>query len=294
MGLQQQVYYEAHFDAARERWAGTATGAGVTVPIELERGAWPPARCWTGPARVLGFAAGDQGRPDPPDRPVQDRPARHPCWLDSPDRNLLNRPAVSIFAPGSRRHCSDADHTASRAASATTAKAIEGGSSGARHLAAHPRSGAAGRAPPLPQRAAAIELPPEPCKFAGRYTVEGGQVVTTITARMAGCGSRRTGGEGRRSGRRTPGDRPSRSRTCCLIADDVLLSDLRRDGRIRARRPRRRHRVMQRYLGRETAPNGSASGPIERGSQPPLTTPCRKFNPASGLPGWADGRPCGP
>src|SRR5204862_6762472 len=77
-------------------WTGTATLQGVSVPIELERGTWPPAPVLEG---LHGFWDSRLETKEGLIRLIvrfkTDRHGTH-AWLDSPDRNLLGRPALSI------------------------------------------------------------------------------------------------------------------------------------------------------------------------------------------------------
>jgi|GEM_PF-5101257 len=250
MAPQQQVYYEARWDAARERWAGTATLQGVVVPIELERGTWPPAPVLEG---LHGFWDSRLETKDGLIRLiVRFKTDRHGtyAWLDSPDRNLLGQPAVSISRQD--RDVSVVMQTVridgrlSGDGQAIEGRFIRGETTLPLTLIRRP----AGAAAPLPQRAPAIELPPEAlAKFAGRYALEGGAVTTTVTARDGRLWFAPSGGvgaDGERPSGQPPQDVLPSSPTTFFyrIFDATVEFELDARGAVTG--------FVQRYMGRNT------------------------------------------
>ena len=255
MGPQQQVYYEAQWDSRHDRWTGAATLQGVTVPIELERGTWPPAPVLEG---LHGFWDSRLETKDGLIRLiVRFKTDRHGtyAWLDSPDRNLLGRPAVSI----SRQ---DRDVTVVMQTIRIEGRLSDDGQTidgrfvrGEITLPLTLIRRPPGAAPPLPQRAPAIELTPQAlAKFAGRYAIDGGPVVTMVTARdgrlwFAAAGGEVTGSDGERRVQ-APGGPPqdllpsSPTKFFYRIFDATVDFEADAEGAVTG--------FVQRYMGRET------------------------------------------
>jgi hypothetical protein len=199
----QQVFYEARWDTDRQRWIGEWTGHGVTVSVDFVRGEYPAA------PRIEGLDGFWDARVETKDGLirliVRFRTDRHGtyAWMDSPDRNLLGRPAVSISREG--RKVTVAMKTVRvEGELSEDGQRIEGrlhkGES-ATPLTFHHR--APGAAAPLPQRAPVIELTPQAlAAFAGRYEFETG-LVMTVTAGdgrlwLQALGGEVTGSDGER------------------------------------------------------------------------------------------------
>ena len=95
-----QGVYAAHWDAEAERWVGEWTVQGLTVKLDFVRGAYPPAPSFEG---LDGFWDGWLRSTKGPIRLAfrfkTDRHGTH-AWLDSPDTNLLGRPAVRLSRRG--------------------------------------------------------------------------------------------------------------------------------------------------------------------------------------------------
>jgi hypothetical protein len=152
---------------------------GMTAALDLRRGAWPPA------PRLEGLDGFWDARLESEGgfirliyRIKTDVHGTH-AWLDSPDRNLMGRPAVSIAREG--RRVTIAMHTVKvTGALSDDGQWLEGWltkgevSKPVTFIRRPP-----GAAPPLPQRAPAIALSPEALAvFAGRYETEAGPVIT--------------------------------------------------------------------------------------------------------------------
>jgi len=115
-----------------------------------------------------------------------------------------------------------------------------------------------GAAPPLPQRAPAIELPSEAlARFDGRYAIEGGAAVTRISVRdgrlwFAASGGEAAGADGE-SRVQAPGGPPqdllpsSPTTFFYRIFDATVEFELDAEGAVTG--------FVQRYLGRETRAN---------------------------------------
>jgi hypothetical protein len=175
----QQNFYEARFDAERDRWIGEWMTNGMTAGLDLVRGAYPPAPRFEG---LDGFwdarLESERGFLRLIFRIKTDAHGTY-AWLDSPDRNLLGRPAVSVAREG--RQVTIVMHTVT-----ITGELSDDGQWIVGQLikdeVGTPVSfirRPPGAAPPLPQRAPAIDLPPEAlAAFAGRYEMDGGTILT--------------------------------------------------------------------------------------------------------------------
>jgi len=165
-----QSAYEARWDAAAERWIGEWTGHGVTLQLDFMRGAYPPA------PSIAGLDGFWDGRLPSAKGPIRlsfrfktDRHGTH-AWLDSPDTNLIGRPAMRI----ERR---DREVVVTMRTVAITGRlsadgqAIEGefiknGTARPLTLLRRPPGAAA----PLPERPQAMEVAPEILeRYAGLY-----------------------------------------------------------------------------------------------------------------------------
>jgi hypothetical protein len=171
-------FYEARWDAETERWCGLWKAHGVTTPLDFTRGAYPPSPTldgldgfWdsrlessTGLIRLI----------------VRFKTSRHGthAWMDSPDRNLLGRPAVSIAREG--REVTVIMQTVKITGILTDdGQWIEGRlTKGDLVLPITLIRRAPGAAAPLPLRAPAIDLPPElMAQYVGRYVTDLGTAV---------------------------------------------------------------------------------------------------------------------
>ncbi len=173
-----QGAYEAVWQADSQRWAGEWTVHGVTAPLDFERGVYPPAPSYEG---LDGFwdsrLETEKGLIRLIVRFKTDRHGTY-AWLDSPDRNLLGRPAVRILREG--RVVTVTMRTVIITGTLTDdGQWIEGRFiKGDVVLPLTLIRRAPGAAPPLPQRAPAIELPLEVlAKYVGRYLTQLGTLM---------------------------------------------------------------------------------------------------------------------
>jgi hypothetical protein len=178
VGFQQNLY-EARYDSVRDTWIGEWMAQGMTASLDLARGVWPPAPRFEG---IDGFwdarLESQGGFIRLIFRIKTDVHGTH-AWLDSPDRNLLGRPAVSIAREG--RRLTITMHTVIITGDLTDDGQWIVGEliSGENHKPVTFIRRPPGAAPPLPQRAPAIELSPQAlAAFAGRYESEGGPILT--------------------------------------------------------------------------------------------------------------------
>lgn len=173
-----QGAFEATWQADAQRWEGEWTVHGVTAGLDFERGVYPPAPSFEG---LDGFwdsrLETEKGLIRLIVRFKTDRHGTH-AWLDSPDRNLLGRPAVRILREG--REVTVTMRTVLITGTLTDdgqwieGRFIKGDVVLPLTLIRRPP----GAAPPLPQRAPAIALPPEVlAKYVGRYLTQLGTVM---------------------------------------------------------------------------------------------------------------------
>jgi hypothetical protein len=171
-------FYEARWDAETQAWCGMWTAHGVTTPLDFTRGVYPPSPTlegldgfWdsrlessTGLIRlVLRFKTGRHGT--------------H-AWMDSPDRNLLGRPAVSIARQG--REVTVTMQTVTVTGTLTAdGQWIEGKlTKGEIVVPITLIRRAPGAAAPLPLRAPAVDVPLDVlARYAGRYVTNLGTAV---------------------------------------------------------------------------------------------------------------------
>jgi hypothetical protein len=173
-----QGAYEAQWQADTQRWAGDWTVHGVTASLDFVRGAYPPAPSFEG---LDGFWDSRLETPAGLVRLiVRFKTDRHGtyAWVDSPDRNLLGSPAVRVQRDG--REVTVTMRTVTITGTMTDdGQWIEGRfikEKMVRPLTLVRRL--PGAAPPLPQRAPAIDVPPELlAKYVGRYLTELGMLV---------------------------------------------------------------------------------------------------------------------
>jgi hypothetical protein len=175
----QQNFYEARFDAERDSWIGEWAAQGMTAPLNLVRGAYPPAPRFEG---LDGFwdarLESEGGFLRLIFRIKTDAHGTY-AWLDSPDRNLLGRPALSVAREG--RQVTIVMHTVS-----ITGELSDDGQWIVGQLIKDEVKKPVtfirrppGAAPPLPQRAPAIALSLKAlAAFAGRYEMDGGTILT--------------------------------------------------------------------------------------------------------------------
>jgi hypothetical protein len=173
-----QGLYVARWDPEADRWRGEWTVHGVTVDLDLVRGAYPPAPTFEG---LDGFWDSRLETSSGLIRLiVRFKTDRHGtfAWLDSPDRNLLGRPAVSVSREG--REVTVIMRTVRIAGALTDdgqwieGRFVKGETVLPLTLIRRPP----GAAPPLPQRAPAIDLPPEILGgYVGRYITELGTLL---------------------------------------------------------------------------------------------------------------------
>jgi hypothetical protein len=178
-----QGFYEARYDAERDSWIGEWRAHGMTTALDFVRGVFPPAPRFEG---LDGFWDGRLETKEGLIRLIfRLKSSVHGtyAWLDSPDRNQLGRPAVSVNREG--RQVTIAMHTVSVTGELSEngqwieGRFIKGETSLSLTLIHRPPGAAA----PLPQRAPAIDLSPEAlAAFAGRYQGEGGGPVMTVRA----------------------------------------------------------------------------------------------------------------
>ncbi|HEY2359376.1 MAG TPA: hypothetical protein VGH86_18150 [Phenylobacterium sp.] len=157
----QQSFYQARWDVSTDRWVGAWTSHGITADLDFVRGAYSPAPRFDG---LDGFW---DGRLESQGRPIRlilrFRTSEHGthAWLDSPDTGVLGRPAASISRDG--REVTIAMKTVAITGTISDdGEWIEGlfvrnGPGRPLTLVRRPPGGA----PPLPQRAPAVELTPE-------------------------------------------------------------------------------------------------------------------------------------
>ena len=173
-----QGAYEARWQAATQRWAGEWTVHGVAASLDFERGEYPPAPSFEG---LDGFwdsrLETEKGLIRLIVRFKTDRHGTY-AWVDSPDRNLLGRPAVSVRREG--RTVTVSMRTVTIAGELTDdGQWIEGRFIKDKvvlplTLIRRPP----GAAPPLPQRAPAVDLPPELlANYVGRYMTKLGMLM---------------------------------------------------------------------------------------------------------------------
>lgn len=190
-----QGFYEARYDAERDSWIGEWLAHGMTTSLDFVRGAYPPAPRFEG---LDGFWDGRLETKDGLIRLIfRLKSSVHGtyAWLDSPDRNQLGRPAVSVNREG--RRVTIAMQTVSVTGELSDdGQWIEGrfikDKTNLPLTLIHRPPGAAA---PLPQRAPAIDLPPEAlAAVAGRYQGEGGGPVLTLSVADGRLWGRFTGG----------------------------------------------------------------------------------------------------
>jgi hypothetical protein len=177
----QQTFYEARWDAERDRWIGHWTAHGMTLSLDFIRGEYPPA------PRFEGLDGFWDARLETKDGLIRliirfktDRHGTY-AWMDSPDRNLLGRPAASINREGSKvtvvmktvriegELSDDGQRLEGRLTKGEDVNPV---------AFFHRPPGAAA---PLPQRAPVIDLSREALvRFAGRYEFQTG-VVMSVT-----------------------------------------------------------------------------------------------------------------
>jgi len=212
----QQVFYAARWDAGRERWIGEWTAHGLTVSVDFIRGEYPPVPSFEG---LDGFWDALVETKDGLIRLIiRLRTDRHGtyAWLDSPDRNLLGRSAVSISREG-RKVTVVMKTVRVEGELSEDGQRIEGhlhkGESATPLTFLHRAPGAAA---PLPERAPVIELTPEAlAAFAGRYEFETG-LVLTVTAGDGRLWLQTLGGEV------TGSDGPRRVQLASQLRQDLL------------------------------------------------------------------------
>jgi hypothetical protein len=174
----QQGLYEARFDAQQDRWIGNWTAHGIATPLDFVRGTYPAAPRFEG---LDGFWDSRLETSDGLIRLIfRFKTDRHGtfAWLDSPDRNLLGRPAVSVSRQG--RTVTVVMRTLKVTGELSDdGQWIEGRFlRGKVDLPLTLLRRPPGAAPPLPQRAPAIDLPPQLLAiFPGRYQVATGQIM---------------------------------------------------------------------------------------------------------------------
>jgi hypothetical protein len=199
----QQSFYQARWDAEHERWVGEWTAHGMTVPLDFVRGEYPPAPRFEG---LDGFwdarVESSNGLIRLIIRFKTDRHGTY-AWMDSPDRNLLGRPAVSISREGRKvevvMRTVRLEGELSEDGQRMEGRLFKGENVTPVTFIHRPPGAAA----PLPQRAPAIELSPEAlAKFAGRYEHLTGQVMTVSVGEgrlwLQALGGEVTGAEGER------------------------------------------------------------------------------------------------
>jgi Domain of unknown function (DUF3471) len=193
-----QGFYEARYDAERDSWIGEWLAHGMTTALDFVRGVFPPAPRFEG---LDGFWDGrletNEGLIRLIFRLKSDAHGTY-AWLDSPDRNQLGRPARSVLREG--RQVTITMHTVSVTGELSeNGQWIEGrfikGETSLPLTLIHRPPGAAA---PLPQRAPAIDLPPQAlAAFAGNYQGEGGGPVMTVSVGDGRLKARFVGGSPR-------------------------------------------------------------------------------------------------
>jgi Domain of unknown function (DUF3471) len=172
-----QGLYQARWDAERQRWVGEWTAHGLSTPVDFIRGAWPPAPRFEG---IDGFWDGRLERDGGLHRLIfRIKTDAHGtfAWVDSPERNLLGRPCLSVAREGSE--VTIAMHavtfTGQLSPDGQWIEGTIGKGDNPRPLTLARRP--PGAAAPLPQRAPVIALSPDAlAAFAGRYEGETGLI----------------------------------------------------------------------------------------------------------------------
>ncbi|HEX3888973.1 MAG TPA: DUF3471 domain-containing protein [Phenylobacterium sp.] len=179
-----QGFYEARWDAEGRQWAGEWTAHGVTTELNFARGVYPPAPTFDG---LDGFWDGRLKTSEGLIRLIfrfkTDRHGTY-AWLDSPDRNLLGRPAVSIRREGREVTVTMRTVTVSGMliddGQWIEGRLVKDGVILPLTLIRRPPGAAA----PLPQRAPIIDLPPETlARYVGRYVTDLGTLLDVTLER---------------------------------------------------------------------------------------------------------------
>ena len=169
----QQAFYQARWDVSTDRWVGAWTSHGVTADLDFVRGVYPPAPRFDG---LDGFWDGrleSQGRMTR--LILRFRTSEHGthAWLDSPDTGVLGRPAVAIVRDGGEVTVAmktvAITGTISDDGQWIEGRFVKGGIGRPLRLIRRLPGGA----PPLPQRAPAVELPSDALAvLVGSYLTE--------------------------------------------------------------------------------------------------------------------------
>lgn len=190
-----QGLYQARWDAGTDRWIGAWTAHGLTTPLDFRRGAYPPAPRFDG---LDGFWDGRLKTPAGLIRLIfRFKTDAHGtfAWLDSPDRNLLGRPAVSVARQGRQI-------TVTMQTVIVTGELTEDGQwiegrflQGKTNLPLTLIHRPPGAAAPLPQREPAVHVAPEILEtYVGDYRSDFGGV-TTVSVEKGRLHLQFTGGE---------------------------------------------------------------------------------------------------
>jgi hypothetical protein len=181
--VSHQGLYEGRWDREGGRWIGEWTMHGVTLSLDFGPGVCPPRPSFEG---LDGFWDTRIATKDGLIRLIlRFRTDRHGtyAWVDSPDRNLRDRPAVSVSREGRSvtvvMQTLKIEGQLSEDGQTIEGALIKGETRTPLALAHRPP----GAAPPLPQRAQVIELTLEVLeKVTGRYEAENGPVLEVTVA----------------------------------------------------------------------------------------------------------------